>query len=147
MYVKQSFIAQLYSPEDCLTNVKFGVVNSGFDLTLWNAVMKTFATDLSFSDFMLGDCNWTWTHNHLVRKQTLNGWVFVYELSGCGFESSCSHLNFRFHTCFKQRVPWHSGHCRVWIHSEMRTWHDKNIESYVGCWKKKIVTQKNHPKP
>ena len=22
-----------------------------------------------------------------------NGWVFVYELSGCGFESSCSHLN------------------------------------------------------
>ena len=21
----------------------------------------------------------------------LNGWVFVYELSGCGFESSCSH--------------------------------------------------------
>ena len=22
----------------------------------------------------------------------LNGWVFVYELSGCGFESRCSHL-------------------------------------------------------
>ena len=22
-----------------------------------------------------------------------NGWVFVYELSGCGFQSSCSHLN------------------------------------------------------
>ena len=22
----------------------------------------------------------------------LNGWVFVYELSGCGFESCCSHL-------------------------------------------------------
>ena len=22
-----------------------------------------------------------------------NGWVFVYELSGCGFESRCSHLN------------------------------------------------------
>ena len=21
---------------------------------------------------------------------SLNGWVFVYELSGCGFESSCS---------------------------------------------------------
>ena len=21
-----------------------------------------------------------------------NGWVFVYELSGCGFESSCSHM-------------------------------------------------------
>ena len=23
-----------------------------------------------------------------------NGWVFVYELSGCGFESRCSHLKF-----------------------------------------------------
>ena len=47
----------------------------------------------------LSDCNWTRTHNHLVRKRTgnkmnrpvsLNGLVFVYELSGCGFESRCS---------------------------------------------------------
>ena len=37
-----------------------------------------------------------------------NGWGIVYELSGSGFESSCSHLNFRFRTCFEQRVPWHS---------------------------------------
>ena len=42
-----------------------------------------------------------------------NGWVFVYELSGSGFQSSCSHLNFRFHTCFKQGVPWHSGNYSV----------------------------------
>ena len=21
---------------------------------------------------VISDCNWTWTHNHLVRKQTLN---------------------------------------------------------------------------
>ena len=28
----------------------------------------------------------------------LNGWVFVYELSGCGFESRCSHLEFVFCT-------------------------------------------------
>ena len=49
----------------------------------------------------LSDCNGTRTHNHLVRKQTLNllaklarlvnGWVFVYELSGCGFEFRWSH--------------------------------------------------------
>ena len=31
----------------------------------------------------------------------LNGWVFVYELSGCGFESRCSHLNFKFRACFE----------------------------------------------
>ena len=36
----------------------------------------------------LSDC--CWTHN---RPAWLNGWVFAYELSGCGFESSCSYLN------------------------------------------------------
>ena len=51
----------------------------------------------------LSDCTWTQTHNHLVHKRTLNhfaklaklwlnGWVLVYKLSCCGFESSCSHL-------------------------------------------------------
>ena len=55
------------------------------------------------------DCNWTRTHNHLVHKrtpnhlvfpqpnlvhkQTPNHLVFVYELSSCGFESSCSQKN------------------------------------------------------
>ena len=58
-----------------------------------------------------------------------NGWVFVHELSGSGFESSCSHLNLRFRTCFEQGVPWHSGTYRVSIYSETLTWHDKNIQS------------------
>ena len=73
----------------------------------------------------------------------LNGWVFVYELSGCGFEPHCSHLNFRFGVCFEQGVPWHSGNYRVWIHSETRTWHDKNIQSYfrlfVQCSKYRFI--------
>ena len=55
--------------------------------------------------------------------------VFVYELIGSGFESSWSHLNFRLRACFEQGVPWHSGNYRAWIHSETRTWHDKNIQS------------------
>ena len=55
--------------------------------------------------------------------------MFVYELSGCGFESSCSHINFRLCSCFEQGVPWNSGNYRVWIHLETRTWHDKNIQS------------------
>ena len=62
----------------------------------------------------------------VVKKIT---WVFVSELSGCGFKSSSSHLNFRFRTCFEQGVPWHSGNYRVLIHSETRMWHDKNIQS------------------
>ena len=58
----------------------------------------------------------------------LNGWVFVYELSGCGFESRCSHLNFRFCACFEQGVPWHPGNYRLWIHSETHAWHDNNMQ-------------------
>ena len=69
----------------------------------------------------LSECNWTRTQNHLFHKRVPdmiriysqmhrtdrysqhssiiwpvwpNGWAFVHELSGCGFESSCSHLNF-----------------------------------------------------
>ena len=44
-------------------------------------------------------------HNTIIWPVWLNGWVFVYELSGCGFESSCHHLNFRFRACFQQGVP------------------------------------------
>ena len=68
-------------------------------------------------------------HSSLIWPVWLNGWVFSYELRGCEFESSCSHLNFKFHTFFKQGVPWHSGNYRVWIHSETCMWHDKNIQS------------------
>ena len=32
----------------------------------------------------------------------LNSWVFVYELSGCRFESRWSHLNFRFRACLER---------------------------------------------
>ena len=82
--------------------------------------------------FGLSDGNWSRTHNHLVCKGTLNhsanDWVFVYELSGCGFESSCRHLNFRFRGCFEQGVPWHSGNYRMSVHSETPTWQDKNIQ-------------------
>ena len=65
-------------------------------------------------------------HSSIIWPVWLNGWVFVYQLSGCGFASSCSHLKLRFRACLEQGVPWHSGNYRVWIHSETRTWHDKN---------------------
>ena len=68
-------------------------------------------------------------HSSIIWPVWPNGLAVVYELSGCGFESSCSDLNFRFHACFEQGVPWHSGNYRVWIHSETRTWHDNNIQS------------------
>ena len=40
--------------------------------------------------------------NSIIWPVCLNGWLFVYKLSGCGFDSYCSHLNFRCRTCLKQ---------------------------------------------
>ena len=52
---------------------------------------------------------------HLIRERTLNhliiwlnGWVFVYELSGWEFESRCCQLNVRYNACFEQALPWYS---------------------------------------
>ena len=81
--------------------------------------------------------------NSIIWPVWLNGWVFVYELSECGFESSYSHLNFRFRAYFEQGVPWHSDNYRVWIHSETRTWHDKNGQSNAP-YRKILTTQLNH---
>ena len=46
----------------------------------------------------LSDSNEIRTHNHLVRKWTLNHLARVsgYELSRCGLESRCCHLTCRF---------------------------------------------------
>ena len=68
-------------------------------------------------------------HSSKTWRVWLNGCAFVYELSGFGFESSCSHLYFWSCSCFEQRLPWHSCDNEKWTHSESRTWHDKNIQS------------------
>ena len=54
----------------------------------------------------LSDFNGTRTHNHLVRKRTLNH--LVYELSGCGFESRCSHL--RLWNTLTSALRWKISH-------------------------------------
>ena len=41
-------------------------------------------------------------HSSIIWPIRLNSWVFLYELSGCGFESSCSHLNFSGYVHFFQ---------------------------------------------
>ena len=63
----------------------------------------------------LSDCNGIWTHNHLVRKRTLNHLVKLFR---------SSHINFRYGACFEQGVPW------VQIYSEPRTWHDNNTQMH-----------------
>ena len=44
-------------------------------------------------------------HSSIIWPVWPNGLVFVDELSGSRFESSCSHLNFRCRACFGQGVP------------------------------------------
>ena len=67
-------------------------------------------------------------HSSIIWSVWPNLWVSVYQLSASGFESSCSHLTFRFRSCFGQETPWYSGNYRVWIHFETRTQDDKNIQ-------------------
>ena len=55
----------------------------------------------------------------------INGWGFFCKISGCGIDSCCSYLNFRYRGCFEQGAPWHSDNYRVYMHSKTRTWHDK----------------------
>ena len=69
-------------------------------------------------------------NSSIIWPVWLNGWVFVYELNGCGFKPRCCHLNFRYGTCFEQGVLWHSDIYRECIHSETRTQHDNNIQLY-----------------
>ena len=40
-----------------------------------------------------------------VTATQLNHLASLAKWFGCGFESSCSHLNFRFRACFDQGVP------------------------------------------
>ena len=66
-------------------------------------------------------------------QKTLGNWAWavfwvlicMVHLTVC----SCNVTYFRSRACFEQGVPWHSGNYRVCIHSETRTWQDKNIQS------------------
>ena len=82
-------------------------------------------------------------HGSIICPVLSNSCVFLNELSGSGFESGCSHLNFRFCTCFQEGVPWDWGNYTVWIHSETRTLHDTNIHS-KATYRQVLRTHLNH---
>ena len=73
-------------------------------------------------------------HSSIIWPAWLNGWMFIYELSECGFESSWCHWNFRYCACFKQGVPWHLSNYRVYIYSETSTWHDNVSLKDIYIW-------------
>ena len=82
-------------------------------------------------------------HSSIIWIVLLNDWVFVYELSGWGFESRCCHLNFWYCPSCEKAVPWHSGSYGIWIHRKKRTWQDKNIQ-LIAPYRKVLTTQLNH---
>ena len=85
-------------------------------------------------------------HSSIIWSIWLTGWVFVYKLKSCGFKSRFCHLNFRYHDCFMQGVPWHSDatmdyrftlkrvRVRITTYSQNVYWlsRDKVITDYVN---------------
>ena len=66
-------------------------------------------------------------HSSIFWPAWLNGWLFVYQPSGCGFESICSHLNFRLRACFKQGVPWDSGNYKDSLLNTHLRWQEDTV--------------------
>ena len=70
---------------------------------------------LTFQSSVMGQHRW------IIWPVWLNGWVFLYKLSGSGFKFHCLHLNFRSHLCFEQnakdiyRVPFTLKHAHDMI--------------------------------
>ena len=73
------------------------------------AIIVRKTSDKLIFSLILADCNWNRTCKHLVHN-------------GCGFESSCSHLNFRFCTCFEFRQPYEYGFTLKRIHDMIKTY-------------------------
>ena len=69
-------------------------------------------------------------HNHLVHKRTLNHFAKLAKWLTCVVSTYLYriHLNFRYRACFEEAALWHLGNYRVHIHSEMRIWHDNNMQ-------------------
>ena len=114
-WIKQCFTLQnflKYINDHQLTNERILHTVCSFHVTFTFQSVSTLSSCLNVKELLarcrrgiwsLNDCSWTRTHNHLVYKRTLNhltklakclnGWVFVYELNDCRFESSFSQLN------------------------------------------------------
>ena len=62
-----------------------------------------------------------WLHGRImsrtrfkVNPHSIVVWMLLQQVTA-------SHLNFRYHACFEQYVPRHSGNYRVWIHFKTHT--------------------------
>ena len=102
-----SWATQLVKPQN-ISNITVWLTVCYYHVTYAFQSKSTLYGCLNVKEFLaqnrrdiwrLSDSNVIRTHNHLVCKRTLNnlaklasGSVFVYKLSGCGFEFHCFHL-------------------------------------------------------
>ena len=71
-----------------------------------------------------------WEHSSIIWPIWPNGWVFVYELSSSGFESSCSHLKTSdFAPALRKEFLDIQATIECGFTLNTRTWHHKNILS------------------
>ena len=79
---------------------------------------------------------WQQQVSNPVRKRTnwpvlLHGWVFVYEMSGCGFEFRCYHFNLNHLPPFKYKLISVKSTCKlsVCISKNLRWWNEEQAKS------------------
>ena len=110
---------------------------------LWHSFIMDFEPSISIDiqtktkseEFLLTACschvrNVFQSHNHLVRKRIikiypnwpvwLNGWVFVYKISGCGFKSSYSQNSFYLLLLCRALLCYHLNWCQQFLEMPLK---------------------------
>ena len=135
VYDSAGFLSVRYRG-DIMKIIKFDWSNIAILMSIWYRILTSLwchSNILLISECPLGTHQFVtcWLTSKLWNNlaKLPNAWVFVYELSGCGFECPCSNLKFRYRTCYEEGVPWHSEKYRPWIHSETCTGHENKIQS------------------
>ena len=152
---RQLFLASVLGKTVCSCHVKYAFQGESTIYSCLN--VKELLAQNRREVWSLVDCNGTRTHNHFVRQRTLNhltklhGSVFVYELSGCGFDSRCSIGNvltklwttmFQIRTkyCGTQRKYFHSNVGKFFYLENITTWKIKSSTSNVSlCVSNELV--------
>ena len=86
-------------------------------------------------------------HSSIIWPVWLNGWVFVYELSGCGFKSSCSHYRYLLHCCRNKQTPEWTLHSTPWYCNPKRLIHQQltyNWRELTNVWSRTSQSHKQH---
>ena len=83
-----SILTNCFSMTVCSCHVTYPFRSESTPYSCLN--VKELLARSSYEIWSLSYCNGIRTQNHLVHRPVWSdGWVFIYELSGSGFESSC----------------------------------------------------------